>query len=77
MMGPWGGCEREMWRDRCERECQRDFDRECRDDDEKEVRGEHKGWFWHKGEAEKCRMSEPNKASCPMMYKKEGKFEKD
>jgi hypothetical protein len=57
----------------------------------KEIRGEQEGWFGNKDDAGKhkpgctCPMcskkaaslSEPNKASCPMMDKKEGKSEKD
>jgi hypothetical protein len=66
----------------------------CWDRGEREGRGEcgEKSWFGHKGEAGKCQpgctcpmcskraasLSEPNKASCPMMDKdkKEGKPKK-
>jgi hypothetical protein len=57
----------------------------------KEVRGEQEGWFGHKADTGKHKpgctcpicskkaasLSEPNKAGCPMMDKKEGKSEKE
>jgi len=56
----------------------------------KEVRGEQEGWFGPKDDTGKCKpgctcpmcskkaasLSDPNKASCPMMDKKEDKPEK-
>jgi hypothetical protein len=90
MMGPWGGGHgmKACW-DRGERE--REGGWEHKFEGEKEFRGEQKGWFEHKADMGKhkpgctCPMcsqkaaslSEPNKASCPMMEKKEGKSKKD
>ena len=80
MMGPWGGGHgmKAFW-DRGERE--REGGWEHKFQGEKEVRGEHeeKGWFGHKADIGKCKpsLSEPNKATCPMMEKKEGKAKKD
>ena len=94
MMGPCGGgYGREACRDRGERECEGRFERNFQG--EKEGCGERgeKSWLGHKGEAGKCQpgctcpmcskkaagLSEPNKASCPMIDKdkKEGKSKKD
>ena len=75
--------------DRGEREREDGWENKCQG--EKEFRGEQKGWFGHKDDMGKCKpgctcpmcskkaasLSEPNKASCPMMGKKEGKPEKD
>lgn len=77
--------------DRGDREREGSFEHKFREG--KEFRGEReqKGWFGHKADTEKhkpgctCPMcskraaglSEPNKANCPMMDKKEGKSEKD
>ena len=71
MMGPWGGGHgmKACW-DRGERE--REGGWEHKFQGEKEFRGEQKGWFEHKAAS----LSEPNKASCPMMEKKAGKPEK-
>ena len=58
---------------------------------EREGGFEQKGWFGHKADMGKCKpgctcpmcskkaadLSEPNKAGCPMMDKKEGKAKKD
>jgi hypothetical protein len=84
MMGPWGGGHgmKACW-DRGERE--REGGWEHKFQEEKEVRGEQKGWFGHKADTGKYKpgsmkgagLSEPDKASCPMMGKKEGKSEKD
>ena len=90
MMGPWGGGHgmKACW-DRGERE--REGGWENKFQGEKEFRGEQKGWFGHKADMGKCKpgctcpkcskkgagLSEPDKASCPMMEKKEGKPEKD
>jgi len=87
MMGPWGGGHgmKACW-DRGERERrEREGGWEDKCQGEKEFRGEQKGWFGHKDDTGKCKpgsmkgasLSEPGKASCPMMGKKEGKPEKD
>jgi len=74
MMGPCGDNYgmKAFW-DRGEREREGGWEHKFRG--EKEGRGEReeKGWFGHKGAS----LSEPNKANCPMMGKKEGKSEKD
>jgi len=84
MMGPWGGGHgmKACW-DRGDRE--REGVWEHKFEGEKEFRGEQKGWFGHKDDMGKCKpgsmkgasLSEPDKAKCPMMEKKEGKSEKD
>ena len=85
--GPWGGGHgmKACW-DRGERERrEREGGWEDKCQGEKEFRGEQKGWFGHKDDTGKCKpgsmkgasLSEPGKASCPMMGKKEGKPEKD
>jgi hypothetical protein len=90
MMGPCGDNHgmKAFW-DRGDRE--REGGWENKFQGEKEVRGEQKGWFGHKADMGKhkpgctCPMcsqkgaglSEPDKAKCPMMEKKEGKSEKD
>jgi hypothetical protein len=84
MMGPWGGGHsmKACWdREGMGREC----NWEHKFQGEKQVRGEQKGWFGHKAEIGKFKpgpmkgagLSEPDKAGCPMMGKKEGKPEKD
>jgi hypothetical protein len=76
MMGPRGGGygrEARWDRDDRERECR--FEHKFREG--KEVGGEQKGWFEHKTGKRAARLSDPNKASCPMMDKKEGKSRKD
>jgi hypothetical protein len=89
MMGPGGGYGMKACWDRGDREREGSFEHKFRG--EKEVRGEQEGQFEHKAEMGKhkpgctCPMcskkgaslSEPNKGSCPMMGKKEGKSEKD
>ena len=90
MRGPCGdGYGMKACWDRGDREREGSFEHKFRE--EKEVRGEQKGWFGHKADMGKCKpgctcpicskkaasLSEPNKASCPMMDKKEGKSEKD
>jgi hypothetical protein len=89
MMGPGGGYGMKACWDRGDREREGSFEHKFRG--EKEFRGEEKGWFEHKAEMGKCKpgctcpmcskkaasLSEPNKASCPMMGKKEGKAKKD
>jgi hypothetical protein len=91
MRGLCGGYGREACWDRGEREHEGSFEHKFRW--EKEGRGEReeKGWFGHKADTGKCKpgctcpicskkaasLSEPNKASCPMMGKKEGKSKKD
>ena len=77
MRGLWGDGHgmKACW-DRGEREREGGFEHKFRGErEEKEFRGEHeeKGWFGHKAAG----LSEPNKANCPMMDKKEGKSEKD
>jgi hypothetical protein len=88
MRGLCGDGMRTCW-DRGDREREGGFEHKFRE--EKECRGEEKGWFEHKGDMGKhkpgctCPMcskkaaglSEPNKANCPMIDKKEGKSEKD
>jgi hypothetical protein len=90
MMGPWGGGHgmKACW-DRGERECKGAWEHKF--EEGKELRGEQKGWFGQKADMGKhkpgctCPMcskmraglSEPDKASCPTMGKKEGKPEKD
>jgi hypothetical protein len=90
MMGPWGGGHgmKACW-DRGEREREGSWENKCQG--EKEVCGKEKGWFGHKADMGKCKpgctcpmctkkaasLSEPDKASCPMMEKKAGKPEKD
>jgi hypothetical protein len=75
MMGPRGGYGREARWDRDDRERECRFEHKFRE--EKEVGGEQKGWFEHKTDKRAARLSDPNKASCPMMDKKEGKSRKD
>jgi hypothetical protein len=89
MMGPGGGYGMKARWDRGGREREGGFEHKFRG--EKEVRGEQEGWFGHKADTGKHKpgctcpicskkaasLSEPNKASCPMMGKKEGKSKKD
>jgi hypothetical protein len=86
MMGPWGGGHgmKACW-DKGERECKGVWENKF--EGEKEVCGKEKGWFGHKDDFGKCKpgctcpmcskkgalSSDPNKAGCPMMEKKEGK----
>ena len=84
MRGPCGDSYgmKACW-DRGEREREGGWENKFRG--EKEGRGEQKGWFGHKADTGKCKpgsmkgagLSEPDKASCPMTDKKEGKSEKD
>jgi hypothetical protein len=90
MRGPCGdGYGMKACWDRGDRE--REGSLEYKFQGKKEVRGEEKGWFGRKADTGKHKpgctcpicskkaasFSEPNKASCPMMDKKEGKSEKD
>ena len=62
--------------DRGDREREGGFEHKFREErEEKEDYDEHegKGWFGHKAAG----LSEPNKANCPMMDKKEDKSRKD
>ena len=84
-----GGYGREACWDRGQRECEGGFEHKFHE--KREVGGERaeKGWFGHKADIRKCKpgctcpmcskkaagMSEPNKAGCPMMDKKEGKYQ--
>ena len=83
MRGPCGGgYGREVWQDRDDRECKGKFEHQFRQG--KEAGDEQKGCFGHKADMGKCKpgctcpicskkaagLSEPNKASCPMMDKK-------
>ena len=77
MKGLWGDGHgmKACW-DRDDREEREGgFEHKFREREEKEVRGEHegKGWFGHTAAG----LSEPNKANCPMMDKKEDKSKKD
>ena len=75
MKGLWGDGHgmKACW-DRDDREREGGFEHKFREREEKEDYDEHEGksWFGHKAD-----LSEPNKANCPMMDKKEGKSEKD
>jgi len=90
MMGPGGdGYGMKACWDRGDREREGSFEHKFRGG--KEVYGEQKGWFGHKADTGKHKpgctcpicskkaayLSDPNKASCPMMDKKEGKSKKD
>ncbi|MCX5632476.1 MAG: hypothetical protein NTW93_02185 [Phycisphaerae bacterium] len=90
MRGPCGGgYGREVCRDRDYREYEGSFEHKFQEG--KKVYGEQKGWFGHKADMGKCKpgctcpicskraagLSEPNKAGCPMMDKKEGKPRKN
>ena len=90
MMGPCGDGHgmKACW-DRGEREREGGWEHKFRGG--KEVCGEKEEWFEHKTDFGKCKpgctcpmcskkgafLPEPNKASCPMMDKKEGKSKKD
>jgi hypothetical protein len=84
MVGPWGGGPgmKACW-DRGDRECKGAWEHKF--EGGKEIRGEQKGWFGHKAEMGKCKpgsmkeasLSEPDKASCPMIEKKAGKPKKE
>jgi hypothetical protein len=91
MRGLCGGYDMRACWDKGDREREGNFEHKFREG--KEVRGEReeKGWFEHKADTGKHKpgctcpicskkaawLSEPNKAGCPMMDKKEGKSEKD
>jgi hypothetical protein len=70
MRGLCGDGMKACW-DRGDREREGGFEHKFREG--KEVYGEQKGWFGHKADS----LSEPNKAGCPMMDKREGKSRKD
>ncbi len=79
--------------DKGDRDSEGGFEHKFREREEKEDYDEHEGksWFGHKDDMGKCQpgctcprcckkaagLSEPNKANCPMMDKKDDKSKKD